>query len=269
MLTRCPHSSSNAASVTAASRLSSTTSTRRGGAVAEAFAGFAGAGAPSRAGSDTVKVVPRPGPGLSTSISPSWSSTSRRTSVRPIPSPPCCRVRASSPWTNGSKMRQRISGAMPTPLSLTRTNACPSRDSTSSRMSPPSGVYFTALNTRFDTIWASRVRSAFPPGPSLGPARSRRGRGAADDDPGDEQHEHRDEAGVERAPRRLLGLDQVGAGEAVDPFSDQLLDGSAAPREAGLGVAQLVGAIEHLTRLIPELLERRPDAFDGVLLVFV
>ena len=86
------------------------TRTRRG--VAIVLVGFAdaslvGAGTAARR---TVKRLPCPGPALWASTAPSCSSTSRWTSVRPMPSPPCARSRPRSPWTNRSKMCGSRSG---------------------------------------------------------------------------------------------------------------------------------------------------------------
>ena len=54
---------------------------------------------------------------------PACISTNRLTSVRPIPRPPCDRASERSPCTNNSKMRGSCSGAIPIPVSRTRTTA--------------------------------------------------------------------------------------------------------------------------------------------------
>ena len=60
-------------------------------------------------------------PFAAASTRPPCSSTSRRTSVRPMPRPPCERSRPRSPCTNRSKMRGNSSGSRPRPESRTRT----------------------------------------------------------------------------------------------------------------------------------------------------
>ena len=76
--------------------------------------------ASAETGRRTVNSLPRPGPPLWAVTRPWCISTSERTSVSPIPSPPRDRDRVWSAWVNMSKMWGRSSGAMPVPLSRTR-----------------------------------------------------------------------------------------------------------------------------------------------------
>ena len=55
---------------------------------------------------------------------PPCISTSRRTSVSPMPSPPWLRSRERSDCLKRSNTRGISSGSIPTPLSCTRTTAC-------------------------------------------------------------------------------------------------------------------------------------------------
>ena len=112
----------------------------------------------------TVKTLPSPS-WLSTWMTPPISST--RFLVMAIPRP--------VPWMplevevnsreKGSKMVLTNSGLMPMPLSLTakqrRTywEAVWGRLWTTNRISPPSGVYLTALERRFSRIWLRRSLS--------------------------------------------------------------------------------------------------------------
>ena len=114
--------------------------------------------AASPSGRRTVNVLPRPTPGLSAVTLPPCSSTSRRTSARPMPRPPCARSSLRPTWVNISNTSGRASGAMPMPVSVTEiTTWSPSRRAARS-IRPPSGVYFTALFSRLLTTWAIRVR---------------------------------------------------------------------------------------------------------------
>ena len=75
-------------------------------------------------GSVTLNRAPSPGPSLSTSIVPPCSSTRLRTSVRPMPSPPCDRSSELCACTKRSNTRGSISGVIPMPSSRTRTTVC-------------------------------------------------------------------------------------------------------------------------------------------------
>src|ERR1041385_4781039 len=55
-------------------------------------------------GRRTTNSLPRPRPGLDASTHPECSSTSRRTTVRPMPRPPCERSSASLACAKKSKM---------------------------------------------------------------------------------------------------------------------------------------------------------------------
>ena len=104
--------------------------------------------------------LPWPGPSLRASTVPPCISTSRRTSVRPIPSPPCARSMFRSTCENISKMRGRASAGMPSPVSRTRTTtSCPATSAVS-QMRPPGSVYLALLLSRFENTCASRIRSA-------------------------------------------------------------------------------------------------------------
>ena len=71
------------------------------------------AGAALASGRRTLKVAPRPSPGLAASTVPPCSSTRWRTMARPRPRPPCDRVLEASPWRKRSKTWGRNSGLMP------------------------------------------------------------------------------------------------------------------------------------------------------------
>ena len=106
-------------------------------------------------GSVTVSTAPRPLPGLSAATSPPCRSTRCLTIARPRPSPPWARFRLESACRKRSKTWGRNSGAIPSPVSLTRTRTrAPSR-ATSTVTRPPRGVNFTALARRFHaTCWS-------------------------------------------------------------------------------------------------------------------
>jgi hypothetical protein len=101
--------------------------------------------------------LPRPTPSLLAITLPPCNSTSVRTSVRPMPSPPCARWYVRSACANKSNTRGKTSTGIPTPLSRTEIIAwLPSRRAVS-EMRPPSSVYFAALFNRFATICARRT----------------------------------------------------------------------------------------------------------------
>ena len=101
-----------------------------------------------------------PTPSLEAATLPPCSSTRRRTRVRPIPSPPWLRSSDRSAWVNRSKTRGSSSGAIPMPVSRTRTTASsPSRPASSS-IRPPGSVYLAALFSRLARTCSSRAASA-------------------------------------------------------------------------------------------------------------
>ena len=112
------------------------------------------------AGTRTANSLPRPGPSLCADTEPPWRSTRFRTIVNPMPSPPCDRSMAWRSWTNRSKMRGSISGAMPMPVSRTRSTTSSSTRSAADRdAARRAGVYLAALVRRFETTWLRRVGS--------------------------------------------------------------------------------------------------------------
>ncbi len=77
-----------------------------------------------------------------------------------MPRPRTPRASGVSACENRSNTRDRNSGAMPRPVSVTTSrNAAPTGDSASVTR-PPSGVNFTALDSRFHATWRSRSPSA-------------------------------------------------------------------------------------------------------------
>jgi hypothetical protein len=100
-------------------RFGSTTSTCRP-ASEPSHEARGGAALTTSLGNGTVNVNTLPTPGsLSTSIVPSMASTRRATMASPSPVPPKRRERDSSACANGSKIRERCSSGMPTPVSCT------------------------------------------------------------------------------------------------------------------------------------------------------
>ena len=85
----------------------------------------------SDSGRRTTNSLPCSSPALLGLTVPPCISTRFFTSVRPMPSPPCERVAAWSTCTNRSKILGSMSGAMPMPVSRTRSTA--SRPSRSGR----------------------------------------------------------------------------------------------------------------------------------------
>src|SRR5947199_223935 len=104
------------------------------------------AGAPGRS---TVKVAPRPGPGLSARTWPPCSSAMWRTSARPMPRPPARRAAEVSAWLKRSKTCGRNSGWMPMPLSFTCSCTRSAFLCSTTSIVPRSGVNLTALESRF------------------------------------------------------------------------------------------------------------------------
>ena len=81
---------------------------------------------------------------------PPCSSTRPFTSVRPRPRPPRERARLRSACENGSKMRGRTSGSIPSPVSRTSRSAAPPGSSPTRTVTvPPRGVNFAELASRF------------------------------------------------------------------------------------------------------------------------
>ena len=115
---------------------------------------------PTARGKRTTNSLPLPGPPLEAVTDPLWSSTRRRTSVRPIPSPPCARSSDRSACTNMSKMYGSTSGAIPMPVSRTATTTPSSLALASTTIVPPASMYLALLFRRFENTCASRVRSA-------------------------------------------------------------------------------------------------------------
>ena len=108
----------------------------------------------------TTNSLPRPSPSL-------WAATRRRraartsrlTSVRPMPRPPCGAVeRAARPARTGRRRAAASPGAMPMPLSRTRTTdlVAVARDRRA-LMCPPGSVYLAALFSRLATTCVRRV----------------------------------------------------------------------------------------------------------------
>ena len=156
-----PIASSNQPIVSATSILSSTISTRSACAGPSCGVACADADAVSASGRRTVKVAPRPTPSLAATISPPCSSTRRRASARPMPSPLRAFSACGSTCVNMPNTRASISGARPTPLSATSTNALSPSARSRSASVPPCGVYLAALLSRLLMTCASRVASAF------------------------------------------------------------------------------------------------------------
>ena len=107
--------------------------------------------------------LPWSAPSLWASMVPPWSSTSRRTSVRPMPSPPCERSSERSTCVNISNTWPSMSAGMPMPLSRMRMATSCRRPlvDTASAIRPPAGVYLAALLSTLSRTCASRVGSAW------------------------------------------------------------------------------------------------------------
>ena len=94
---------------------------------------------------------------------PPCISTSRFTSVRPMPSPPCARRQGAVDLREHVEdVRQHRPAGMPMPVSRTRDDGVAAlRARRSSQMRPPAlGVLARRCSSRFETTWASRVGSA-------------------------------------------------------------------------------------------------------------
>src|SRR5207253_7951004 len=115
---------------------------------------------PRRAGSFTTNSLPFPGPSLNALTVPPCSSTSLRTSVRPMPRPPAVRSPRRSPCVNISKIFSRMPSARPSPSSPTLIVTSSWSIAADSLMWPPGSVYFAALLRRLESTWERRTASA-------------------------------------------------------------------------------------------------------------
>ena len=140
------------ARLSAASRLSSTTRMRRaaaGVAASGSAATRSGVGASGCSGRRTTNSLPWPGPALRASTVPPCSSTSRFTSVRPMPRPPCERssdcvdLREHVEHLLQHVRRDADAGVAHRELDARRLAAA-----RSAVMRPPGGVYLAALLSR-------------------------------------------------------------------------------------------------------------------------
>ena len=103
--------------------------------------------------------LPRPAPSLVAETVPPCSSTSFRTTVSPMPRPPCDRSSEGSTWVNSSKTRCNIVSGIPMPSSATRNTTEPSSIEARMAICPPSGVYLAAFVSRLTRICSMRVGS--------------------------------------------------------------------------------------------------------------
>src|SRR5262249_51450784 len=106
----------------------------------------------ARSGRVKVNVDPLP-ISLVSQIRPPCSSTNFLASVRPSPVPSRFRAASVPTWRNSSKTVAWSSGAIPMPVSLTATSTAPSTGAAVTPMRPPSGVNFTAFESRLSRIW--------------------------------------------------------------------------------------------------------------------
>ena len=156
----------SASSSTTSTRIPSRSMVRARVSTGPSWATTAETGSWPMMGSRTVKTEPRPSPGLSARTVPPWASTRWRTMARPRPSPPWLRVVELSAWRKASKTWGSRSGAIPMPVSVTRSRAPPLARSTPTSTRPPVSVNFTALLTRFQTTCCMRSGSAATRGTS-------------------------------------------------------------------------------------------------------
>ena len=91
----------------------------------------------------------------------------------------------------------------------------------------------------------------------------RDGGAAADQNPGDQQHQHRDQAGADGDAGRALRLDQVGAREAADPLIHEALDLRAGAGEAHPAVTHRGAALHGGARLVDVAGEGAREAVDA------
>jgi hypothetical protein len=76
------------------------------------------------------------------------------------PEPPPRRTAVTSPWSNASKMRDRESGRMPRPVSVTTMRMRPAEGFSDRNVTrPPEGVNFAAFFRMFQKICWSRAPS--------------------------------------------------------------------------------------------------------------
>src|SRR5436190_3060217 len=121
----------------------------------------------------SVNVAPDPGV-LCTVTSPFMARARSRLIASPSPAPSCALVRDRPSWTNGSKIISCLSSGMPGPVSRTSIAATRPRSTHVTVTAPPSGVNFTAFDTRLSTICSVLSRSANAiTGGSAAPASSR------------------------------------------------------------------------------------------------
>src|SRR5690606_11228214 len=132
-----------------------------GAAVASATCGLAAAAtsADGDRGSRTVKRAPRPGPSLAASIAPPCSSTRSRAIERPSPRPPWRRVLPLSACQKRSKTCGRSPGSIPSPVSVTVSNASVSLTDSRASTTLPRPLNFTAFVSKFQTTCWRRVAS--------------------------------------------------------------------------------------------------------------
>ena len=83
-----------------------------------------------------------------------------RTSVRPMPRPPCDRSMERSAWVNKSKTCGSNSRSMPIPSSRIRITTCSPSASAVSQIWPGLLLYLAALFSKLVMTWAMRTGSA-------------------------------------------------------------------------------------------------------------
>mmetsp|Transcript_14956 Transcript_14956/g.58590 ORF Transcript_14956/g.58590 Transcript_14956/m.58590 type:complete len:388 (-) Transcript_14956:282-1445(-) len=123
-----------------------------------AFTEGIGKGSQLGRGSRSSNSLPRPGV-LRAVSSPPMRSTSARQMARPMPVPPKRRDAPASSCPNGVNRRASCSGAMPTPLSRTRSRQAPSSSRAAVSRTWPAGVNLTALTSNSVISWVSRAAS--------------------------------------------------------------------------------------------------------------
>ncbi|KYF89499.1 hypothetical protein BE20_20305 [Sorangium cellulosum] len=151
--------------------MSSTTRIRRASVPETGPAAPSASAGGSTAGRRTVNSLPRPSPSLAAATEPLCISTSRFTSVSPMPRPPRARPSVGCACSKRSKMRGSISSGMPYPVSFTRTTISDPSWRAESQIRPPSRVYFAAFVSRL-TITCSRRAVSPNTGSGRGPTSS-------------------------------------------------------------------------------------------------
>ncbi len=108
-----------------------------------------------------MKVEPRP-TSLATLMSPPIRRQKRREMASPRPVPPYLLAVEASAWLNASNSRSSCSGVMPIPVSLTRKTMVspPPASRRASRLIVPRSVNLLAFDSRLNSTWRVRVRSA-------------------------------------------------------------------------------------------------------------